>query len=119
MLFAAGVPDRTAMTKNPHVGIASVWWEGNPCNMHLLDMGKTVKKAVADQGMLGWQYNTIGVSDAITMGSEGMLRSMRSLVGFGAGATLIRVCCCRYEVLATEQGNHRRQCRDGYLCAVS
>lgn len=59
------------MEKSPQVGIASVWWEGNPCNMHLLDMGKTVKKAVADHGMIGWQYNTIGVSDAITMGSEG------------------------------------------------
>jgi dihydroxyacid dehydratase/phosphogluconate dehydratase len=39
--------------------------------MHLLDLGKTVKKAVTDQGMIGWQYNTIGVSDAISMGSEG------------------------------------------------
>lgn len=71
MLYAAGVPDRDAMKKSPHVGIASVWWEGNPCNMHLLDLGKTVKKAVQDKGLIGWQYNTIGVSDAITMGSEG------------------------------------------------
>lgn len=71
MLFAAGVPDRESMTKSPQIGIASVWWEGNPCNMHLLDMGKTVKKSVSDRGMIGWQYNTIGVSDAITMGSEG------------------------------------------------
>lgn len=71
MLFAAGIPDREAMAKSPQVGIASVWWEGNPCNMHLLDLGKTVKKAVTDQGMIGWQYNTIGVSDAISMGSEG------------------------------------------------
>ena len=39
--------------------------------MHLLDLGKEVKKAVLNQGMLGWQYNTIGVSDAITMGGEG------------------------------------------------
>ena len=39
--------------------------------MHLLDLGNTVKKAVSDRDMLGWQYNTIGVSDAITMGSEG------------------------------------------------
>lgn len=105
MLFAAGVPDRAAMTKNPHVGIASVWWEGNPCNMHLLDMGKTVKKAVADQGMLGWQYNTIGVSDAITMGSEGTF--VRSIGMAGAGATLIRVVCDRDEVLATESGDYR------------
>ncbi|KAF7157449.1 hypothetical protein CNMCM5623_001710 [Aspergillus felis] len=78
MLFAAGIPDRDAMAKSPQVGIASVWWEGNPCNMHLLDLGKTVKKAVTDQGMIGWQYNTIGVSDAISMGSEGMRFSLQS-----------------------------------------
>lgn len=71
MLYAAGVPDRDAMRKSPQVGIASVWWEGNPCNMHLLDLAKTVKRSVEDKGMIGWQYNTIGVSDAITMGSEG------------------------------------------------
>ncbi|KAM5456616.1 putative dihydroxy-acid dehydratase [Microsporum canis] len=71
MLYAAGVPDRESMKNSPHVGIASVWWEGNACNMHLLDLGRTVKKAVTGLGMLGWQYNTIGVSDAITMGHEG------------------------------------------------
>jgi dihydroxy-acid dehydratase len=71
MLYAAGVPDKQTMKTSPHVGIASVWWEGNPCNMHLLDLGKEVKKAIVAQGMLGWQYNTIGVSDAITMGGEG------------------------------------------------
>lgn len=78
MLYAAGVPDLQTMKSSPHVGIASVWWEGNPCNMHLLDLGKTVKKAVQDQGMLAWQYNTIGVSDGITMGSEGMRFSLQS-----------------------------------------
>ncbi|KAH1712646.1 hypothetical protein KXX25_005113 [Aspergillus fumigatus] len=78
MLFAAGIPDREAMAKSPQVGIASVWWEGNPCNMHLLDLGKTVKKAVTDQGMIGWQYNTIGISDAISMGSEGMRFSLQT-----------------------------------------
>ncbi|PYH95033.1 dihydroxy-acid and 6-phosphogluconate dehydratase [Aspergillus ellipticus CBS 707.79] len=78
MLYAAGIPDKTAMAKSPHVGVASVWWEGNPCNMHLLDLGKTVKKAVTDQGMIGWQYNTIGVSDAISMGSEGMRFSLQT-----------------------------------------
>lgn len=72
MLYAAGVPDKKTMKTAPHVGIASVWWEGNPCNMHLLDLGKEVKKAVEKGGMLGWQYNTIGVSDGITMGGQGM-----------------------------------------------
>jgi dihydroxy-acid dehydratase len=78
MLFAAGVPDRQAMQTAPHVGIASVWWEGNPCNMHLLDLGKEVKKAVTARGMLAWQYNTVGVSDAITMGNQGMRFSLQT-----------------------------------------
>nr|AAQ04626.1 protein dihydroxyacid dehydratase Ilv3 [Paracoccidioides brasiliensis] len=78
MLYGAGVPDRESMKNSPQVGIATVWWEGNACNMHLLDLGKTVKKAITDQGMLGWQYNTIGVSDAISMGSEGMRYSLQS-----------------------------------------
>lgn len=78
MLYAAGVPDKSAMKTSPHVGIASVWWEGNPCNMHLLDLAKAAKDAVSKQNMLAWQYNTIGVSDGITMGSEGMRFSLQS-----------------------------------------
>ncbi|KAL8904362.1 MAG: hypothetical protein Q9207_003314 [Kuettlingeria erythrocarpa] len=78
MLYAAGVPDQESMKTSPHVGIASVWWEGNPCNMHLLDLGKAVKAAVQKQGMLAWQYNTVGVSDAITMGGEGMRFSLQT-----------------------------------------
>ncbi|KAJ5278955.1 dihydroxy-acid dehydratase [Penicillium angulare] len=78
MLYAAGIPDKETMARSPHVGIASVWWEGNPCNMHLMDLGKTVKKAVVEKGMLGWQYNTIGVSDAITMGNDGMRFSLQT-----------------------------------------
>ncbi|KAF2669183.1 dihydroxy-acid dehydratase [Microthyrium microscopicum] len=75
MLYAAGVPDKHSMKNAPHVGIASVWWEGNPCNMHLLDLAKITKDAVKKKGMLGWQYNTVGVSDAITMGNEGNHKS--------------------------------------------
>ncbi|KAJ4854653.1 dehydratase family domain-containing protein [Trichoderma breve] len=78
MLYAAGVPDKEHMDTAPHVGIASVWWEGNPCNMTLLDLGKEVKRAVVEKGFLGWQYNTIGVSDAITMGHQGMRFSLQS-----------------------------------------
>ncbi|KAG0648736.1 dihydroxy-acid [Hyphodiscus hymeniophilus] len=59
MLYAAGVPNRDMMKNAPHVGIATVWWEGNPCNMHLHDLGKIVKEAVSKQGMLGWQYGTV------------------------------------------------------------
>ncbi|EXJ85744.1 dihydroxy-acid dehydratase [Capronia coronata CBS 617.96] len=78
MLYAAGVPDKLTMKTAPHVGVASVWWEGNPCNMHLLDLGKEVKKALTARGMLAWQYNTIGVSDAITMGNQGMRFSLQT-----------------------------------------
>ncbi|KAL2257449.1 hypothetical protein VTK26DRAFT_166 [Humicola hyalothermophila] len=78
MLYGAGVPNREMMKNAPHVGIATVWWEGNPCNTHLLDLGNIVKKSVQQQNMLAWQYNTIGVSDGITMGGEGMRFSLQS-----------------------------------------
>lgn len=78
MLYAAGVPNEHQLKNYPQVGIASVWWEGNPCNKHLLDLGKEVKAAVLKQDMLAWQYNTVGVSDGITMGGEGMRFSLQS-----------------------------------------
>ncbi|KAJ6784484.1 hypothetical protein PWT90_05605 [Aphanocladium album] len=78
MLYGAGVPDEKTMKSAPQVGIATVWWQGNPCNTHLLDFGQIVKRAVEKQGMLGWQFNTIGVSDAITMGGDGMRFSLQS-----------------------------------------
>jgi dihydroxy-acid dehydratase len=100
MLYAAGVPDKEAMAKSPHVGIASVWWEGNPCNMHLMDLAKTVKKSVVEQGMLGWQYNTIGVSDAITMGSEGWFDRQISPL-------MIEIAnLCRNEILSSNPRSH-------------
>jgi len=78
MLYAAGVPDEKTMKTFPQVGIASVWWEGNPCNTHLLDLGKECKKAIQAQDMLAWQYNTVGVSDGITMGGDGMRFSLQT-----------------------------------------
>ena len=78
MLYAAGVPNEHQMKNYPQVGIASVWWEGNPCNMHLLDIAKEAKAQVMKNDMLAWQYNTIGVSDGITMGSEGMRFSLQT-----------------------------------------
>ncbi|KAL0937136.1 dihydroxy-acid dehydratase [Colletotrichum truncatum] len=78
MLYAAGVPDEHAMQTSPQIGIASVWWEGNPCNMHLGDLAATIQKSVQQEGFLGWRYNTIGVSDGITMGNEGMRFSLQS-----------------------------------------
>ena len=54
------------------IGISSVWWEGNPCNMHLNDLAAEVKEGVHEVGMIGLRFNTIGVSDAISMGTDGM-----------------------------------------------
>jgi len=60
------------------VGIASCWFEGNPCNMHLLDLAAEVKRGVVDTGLVGFRFNTIGVSDGISMGTEGMSFSLQS-----------------------------------------
>jgi hypothetical protein len=60
------------------VGISSVWYEGNPCNMHLLDLAAEVKAGVVEAGMVGFRFNTIGVSDAISMGTPGMGYSLQS-----------------------------------------
>lgn len=77
-LYAAGVPNEDMMRNAPQVGISTVWWEGNPCNTHLLDLGKIVKKSVEKQGMLAWQYSAVGVADSITMGHDGMRYSLQS-----------------------------------------
>ncbi len=60
------------------VGISSVWFEGNPCNMHLLLLADEVKKGVVDEGLVGMRFNTIGVSDGISMGTSGMSYSLQS-----------------------------------------
>ena len=54
------------------VGISSVWWEGNPCNMHLHDLAQEVKEGCHEAGLVGLRFNTIGISDAISMGTDGM-----------------------------------------------
>jgi len=60
------------------VGVSSVWWEGNPCNMHLNDLALEVKLGVQDCGLVGMRFNTIGVSDGISMGTDGMSYSLQS-----------------------------------------
>ncbi|KAA6421157.1 MAG: dihydroxy-acid dehydratase [Trebouxia sp. A1-2] len=60
------------------VGVSSVWYEGNPCNMHLMDLAAEVKAGVQDAGMVAFRFNTIGVSDGISMGTEGMSYSLQS-----------------------------------------
>lgn len=76
MLYATGLNEETM--SSPQVGISSVWWSGNPCNMHLLDLSNIVKKGVADAGLAPMQFNTIGVSDGISMGTTGMRYSLQS-----------------------------------------
>ncbi|KAK2079436.1 hypothetical protein QBZ16_003128 [Prototheca wickerhamii] len=60
------------------VGISSVWYEGNPCNMHLNDLAAEVKAGVQEAGMVAYRFNTIGVSDGISMGTDGMSYSLQS-----------------------------------------
>lgn len=76
MLYATGLtPDDMAKAQ---VGIASVWYEGNPCNMHLMDLAGHVKKGVQDSNLVGMRFNTVGVSDGISMGTDGMSFSLQS-----------------------------------------
>jgi dihydroxy-acid dehydratase len=76
MLHACGLT-RADMGK-AQVGICSVWWEGNPCNMHLLDLSARIKAGVEAAGMVGLRFNTVGVSDGISMGTRGMAFSLPS-----------------------------------------
>lgn len=76
MLYGTGLTDED-MAK-AEVGIASVWWEGNTCNMHLNDLAAYVKEGVEAAGLVGMRFNTIGVSDGISMGTEGMSYSLQS-----------------------------------------
>ena len=76
MLYGTGLK-REDMSK-AEVGISSVWWEGNTCNMHLNDLATQVKKGVVDAGLVGMRFNTIGVSDGISMGTPGMRHSLPS-----------------------------------------
>ncbi len=76
MLYGTGMTD--ADMNKAQVGIASIWWEGNTCNMHLNELAAHSKHGVEDAGMLGMRFNTIGVSDGISMGTEGMSYSLQS-----------------------------------------
>ncbi len=76
MLYATGLKPED-MSK-AQIGIASVWFEGNPCNMHLLDLGLSAKKSVQARGLVGMRFNTVGVSDGISMGTDGMSYSLQS-----------------------------------------
>ncbi len=76
MLYATGLKPED-MNK-PQVGVSSVWWEGNSCNMHLMDLAAKVKEGIQAEDMVGYRFNTIGVSDGISMGTPGMSFSLQS-----------------------------------------
>ncbi|GAB4839772.1 hypothetical protein Ancab_020482 [Ancistrocladus abbreviatus] len=76
ILYGVGLSDDDM--HKPQVGISSVWYEGNTCNMHLLRLAESVKEGVREAGMVGFRFNTIGVSDAISMGTRGMCFSLQS-----------------------------------------
>jgi len=76
MLYGTGLTD--ADMAKPEIGIASVWWEGNTCNMHLNDLAAKVKEGVLAASLVGLRFNTIGVSDGISMGTDGMSYSLQS-----------------------------------------
>lgn len=76
MLYATGM--QPADMDKPQVGISSMWYEGNSCNMHLNDLAAKVDEGVEKAGMVGMRFNTIGVSDGISMGTEGMSFSLQS-----------------------------------------
>mgnify|MGYP000338992322 CR=1 FL=1 len=76
MLYGTGLTDSDL--SKAQVGIASVWYEGNTCNMHLLGLAEEVKKGVQKAGLVGMRFNTIGISDGISMGTRGMSFSLQS-----------------------------------------
>ena len=76
MLHAIGLSEDDL--NKPFVGIASTGYEGNPCNMHLNDLSKSIKDGVNNSEINGLIFNTIGVSDGISMGTQGMRYSLPS-----------------------------------------
>jgi dihydroxy-acid dehydratase len=76
MLMATGLTAEDLA--KPQVGIASMWFDGNPCNMHLDRLAAAAREGVRAAGMVGMRFNTIGVSDGISMGTPGMRFSLPS-----------------------------------------
>src|SRR5271154_5512679 len=76
MLYGIGLTDDDL--KKAQVGVASMGYDGNTCNMHLNDLAKLVKKGVWDSNLVGLIFNTIGVSDGMIMGTDGMRYSLVS-----------------------------------------
>ena len=111
MLYAIGLSEEDM--HKPQVGISPVWWEGNPCNNHLLDLGKKIKESCEAEGIIGLMFNTIGVrcvlefkqecckrltsdfpsSDGITMGTDGEPVYSYTILTFGSRSLGMRYSC--------------------------
>lgn len=76
MLYATGLSEEKL--KQPFVGVASCGYESNPCNMHLNDFAQQIKQATVKADLTGLVFNTIGISDGISMGTKGMSYSLPS-----------------------------------------
>jgi dihydroxy-acid dehydratase len=76
MLYGIGLTD--ADLQKAQVGICSMWYEGNTCNMHLDRLAAHVKEGVQAAGLVGLRFNTVGVSDGLSMGTDGMSYSLPS-----------------------------------------
>ncbi len=76
MLYGVGLTE--ADMQKPQIGIASTGYEGNTCNMHLNGLSVYVKQGITANGLVGLIFNTIGVSDGMTNGNDGMRYSLPS-----------------------------------------
>jgi dihydroxy-acid dehydratase len=76
MLYGTGLSE--ADLHKPQLGIAAMWYDGNPCNMHLGRLAEEVREGAREAGLVGLRFFTIGVSDGISMGTEGMSYSLQS-----------------------------------------
>ncbi|KAM0747974.1 dihydroxy-acid dehydratase [Meredithblackwellia eburnea MCA 4105] len=78
MLYATDGIDTDADLSKPMVGVANVWYDGNPCNKHVLGLGQRIKASLQNAGITGYGFGTVGVSDGISMGTFGMSYSLQS-----------------------------------------
>jgi dihydroxy-acid dehydratase len=76
MLYGIGLTDDDL--KKAQVGVASMGYDGNTCNMHLNDLAKLVKQGIWEENLVGLIFHTIGVSDGMSMGTDGMRYSLVS-----------------------------------------
>ncbi|KAF9533143.1 dihydroxy-acid dehydratase [Crepidotus variabilis] len=78
MLYATDGINSDSDFDKAMVGVASVWYEGNPCNKHLLGLGQEIKASLTSAGLIGYQFGTVGVSDGISNGTSAMSFSLQS-----------------------------------------